>query len=193
MRLWSVLLVLMLCGPVGAGEHWRLWKSAKLADVVVEDRLYVGFFVHIAIRNRSTRSLGVDLGRPGRLVYPNQWGGGDQPRRVGVDERRLPWRGISESEAIQLRKDFGAGHLITVAPGGEADYFVAFNGSAGQSEVDKLAAKFLVVALDGQVRVCDGQTCEAIGREDREFEEMDVAFAVPIVWKELPAKARLVR
>lgn len=99
MRNFCLIVLLCLGGslPARAGSvaipGWTIWKTGQLASIWLEQSLYRddqgSFYVHVQVRNETEGELGVDLRRPYRLVYPNQWTCDDKPlqRKISAGNR----------------------------------------------------------------------------------------------------------
>lgn len=105
-------------------------------------------------------------------------------QRGVVDERRLVLPPFD-------RESLATASLVDVAAGGTLEYFIAFDGPAGTTvEAEARTSPFVIVAMDGQLRVTDGTNPERIlpandpGRE--------VSVPTPIEWKTVPAGARII-
>src|SRR5262245_16762821 len=68
--------------PLGAGALVRVEAERALYQQTGAPH----FYVHIRVTNLTARPLGLDTRTRELTVYPNQWGRGDLPNRVAVDE-----------------------------------------------------------------------------------------------------------
>ena len=171
-------------------------KSGSLAAVQIEKQLYKSrkdkyFYVHVAIRNTSSRMIAVDLNKPHRLIYPNQWTTNDQGQRNIVDERRKITQGLDAAISAALLSAFRSGELPKIQPGAEITYYVNFNG-CDSAKVDQQKAKFIVVSMDGQLWLTDGTITETIARNTDDITSTDFSVSLPIKWRNLPDDATLV-
>ena len=193
MMCWLILL--SLPASVQPLARWRLWKSGQLIAIQTDDQLFRStdgdFYVHVRVQNISQEDVGVDLKRPYRLVFPNQWTANETGRRVLVDERRLPWKALTQAQRAGLVEDFQSARLARLGPREVLEYFVRFNGIGGAAAVDLRQENFLVVSLDGGIWATDGKRTEALGRTEAESTETDRTWPLPVPWKPLPSNATL--
>lgn len=182
-----ILLSLSCAGGVAAEPGWKTWKRGKLAEVLAEDRLYTqgqDLCLHLCLKNLSGRELAYD---PKFLVGINQWCSGPGPQRGPVDESRGPVPAFPASQQRELSRRFKL--LPRLKPGQKVDYYTTFSGSAGRQAVDREHQPFLILVLEGQVRVTDGRQAEQVGRLSDEFSSLDLGYPLPIHWLPLPEGA----
>lgn len=169
---------------------WTTIAQLDGVTVAVERALYERpgaphFFVHVRVTNDRPINLAADLRSYFEVFYANQWSASDLEHRDVIDERRrvLPIL----DEAAMLRASHDRGSLTEIAHGRSLDYYSEFNGSS-RAEVDAQAvsAKWVLVAMDGQLRVSDGIAVQRLVPDDATRE---VAIAAPVAWPTVPAGA----
>lgn len=91
-----------------------------------------------------------------------------------------------------------AWQVTRIEPGQSVDYYREFNASS-RKEVEEQARReagmYLVVSLDGQMPVTDGQRVETLScvwESGRGSAGTDLAIPLPLKWKQLPDGARVV-
>src|SRR5262249_19999668 len=147
------------------------------------------FYVRVRVSNVAGRPIGVDLRALHEVFYPNQWGVASGPHRVDVNERRLPVPPLDAAAQAKLLADHRVGLLTTVAAGVTLDYYAEFNAS-GRADVEKQQPgyRYVLVVMDGRLRVTDGSTAVQIGPPAAD-QDRDCAVDAPVVWRVVPAGA----
>ena len=178
--------------PMPTTSGWTTIARDAGVIVAVEHVLYETagdphFFVRVRIE--SARGVAVDLRNYHEVFYPNQWGASETPQRTEINERR---RVLPPFDPAPVLADHAAGTLTPIAAGGTLDYYEEFNAS-GRADVDAQTrgAVFVIVTMDGQLRVSDGKTAERLAPSSDAARE--VAIPTPVVWKSIPAGARTIR
>jgi hypothetical protein len=184
---------------VGTGQ-WHRLATGELAAVDVERTPYEKegqrhFFIHVRITNLANRRVGIDLSNYWKVIYPNQWGMEDADHRTLIDERRMVYKDLDEAAREALVAAFRAGGLTVIPPGKSIDYYREFNAS-GRADVDRQTkqGKYLIVSLDGVLRLTDGKAVEQVscawGRKTEA--ETDVVIPTAIPWRAIPSVGRIV-
>jgi hypothetical protein len=168
-----------------------------LLDVTVERALFERsgaphFYLHVRVTNVSDHPIGVDLRALHEVFYPNQWGASNERHRTVIDERRLSVPPLDAGAQTTLLEDYRAGRLTAAAAGAPLDYYVEFNAS-GRADVEKQASgyRFVLVAMDGRLRVADGSMALQLGPPAAD-EGRDCAIDAPVAWRAVPAGAVVV-
>lgn len=104
----------------------------------------------------------------------------------------LPVPPLDGAARTKLVEDHRAGLLTVVAVGSTLDYYVEFNAS-GRADVEKQAAgyRYVLVVMDGRLRVTDGSTALQIGPPAADSDR-DCAVEAPVAWRVVPAGALVV-
>ena len=100
--------------------------------IQVEQTLYENeghpiFFIHVRIPNRSSKTLGIDLRDPWRMLYPNQWTSSDLNHRTVVNEIIGVPKKIDAGLSQELAEAYRLKRLTFVYPSGDFDYYTNFN------------------------------------------------------------------
>jgi hypothetical protein len=168
--------------------EWQLLAQDNHVTISVERGLYemsgsTFFFTHIRVHNRTEKRLGLDLRDRNRIVYPNQWGVYPRPQREIIDEeRRIPTHLTTELKK-KLVDDFHSGALTPLTD--TIDYYVAFNSKRPQRK-ELLAGHYLIVAMDGELTLTDGQFVEVLSLAETSDDKRELVIAVPVKWKSVP-------
>jgi hypothetical protein len=195
---WSVFSL-----ALGAdADSWFVLAKGKLAEVAVEHVLYESaptdyFLIHIRVTNQTDYTLGIDLRDRWGAVYPNKWGYQPQREPIIINEmrRRRIDKLLTEKEQAQLKAEFAAGKLNSIPAKQSVDYFQIFNASSAHDVKTKPQEKYLMISLDGEQRITDGQTVERLSLEwgpGMGPVQTSLIIPTPILWKPLPAKARVI-
>jgi len=185
--------------PAGAAQWHRVGKG-DLAAVDVERALYEKtgerhFLVRFRVTNLADRPIAADLREYSKVIYPNQWGKSDSDHRLAIDERRMVYQELPEADRTRLLADFGARRLTNIPAGKSIDYYREFNASA-RADVDRSQGKYLIVSLDGELRLTDGAKVEQFScdwNHGRTVEQTDLVIPMPVPWKTVPADGYIVR
>lgn len=186
-----MLIVLFCCcfaASVGGSPEWQLLAQDNHVAIFVERSLYeksgsTFFFIHIRVHNKTKRRLGLDLRVRDRVVYPNQWGVYPRPQREIIDEeRRIPTR-LTPEIKNKLVDDFHSGALTPLTD--KIDYYVAFNSRRPLRE-ELIAGHYLIVAMDGELTLTDGQIVEVLSLAETSDDKRELVISVPVKWKSVP-------
>ena len=186
-------------------EDWTtIARGRGLAlTVAVERALYLRsgsphFFVRVRLINNGPSGVGVDLRKYHEVFYPNQWGASAVDHREAIDERRMILPPFDAAAAAAVTRDLQAGVLTMVPAGGSFDYYEEFNAS-GRAAVDAQARSlpWVVVALDGQLRVADPSGAERLIPTETAPSgpgslTRDVAVHAPVAWRIIPPGALVI-
>ncbi|PYX12387.1 MAG: hypothetical protein DMG85_02615 [Acidobacteria bacterium] len=180
-----------------ASAEWQVLAQDKFITAWVERRLYrrpedtVSFFVHVRIYSNVGRKLSIDLRDRYKLFYPNQWTPHLRPARDLIDEHRITPANLSPELRSRLVADFHAGALIPV--GAHLDYYREFFGK-GPENKELLGAHFLVVSMDGQLFLSDGEVVDTLSLQwenGKGPKDTDLVVPLPIEWILLPKEAKV--
>ena len=171
--------------------------EGKLATVFVAKSLYEQqpnkyFLARVRVVNRTDREIGVDLRSHRFCVHINQWSASERAERITIDESREIRRPFTADDRAKLVKAFRDDKLVRISPGRSVDYFCAFNGeerASVRAAVDRASGKFLILSMDGELRVTNGEDCEVLCCGDPG--EADVAIPKPIPWEKVPKDGRV--
>jgi hypothetical protein len=187
-----MLIVLLCCcfaTSTDSPPEWQLLVQDNHVAISVERSLYelsgsTFFFTHIRVHNRTEKRLGLDLRDRNRVVYPNQWGVYPRPQREIIDEeRRIPTYLTTELKR-KLVDDFHSGALTSLRD--TIDYYVAFNSRRPQRK-ELIADHYLIVAMDGELTLTDGQFVEVLGLSETSDDKRELVMSVPVKWKSVPS------
>lgn len=182
---------------LSAGGDFALLSDGPWLRVSVERSAYQSdtssrFFVRVRLDNLSDGELGVDLRDRERTLYPNQWGGLMQPRRLVIDERRAVPIDVTPEIEASLRRDFEARALTFIAAHGRAEYYVDFNASEA-AELLAVDEPHLYISMAGQLFVTDGTRARSTSLDDAaSTERNELIFAPPSRLLTIPPGAHVV-
>jgi hypothetical protein len=188
LRMLIVLLCCFFATSADCLPEWQLLTQDNHVAISVERSLYemsgsTFFFTHIRVHNRTEKRLGLDLRDRSRVVYPNQWGVYPRPQREIIDEeRRIPTRLTTELKK-KLVDDFHSGTLTPLRD--TIDYYVAFNSRRPQKK-ELMADHYLIVAMDGELTLTDGQFVEVLSLAETSDDKRELVISVPVKWKSVP-------
>jgi hypothetical protein len=165
---------------------------AEVARTLHEHPGEASFYVRVRLTNVSPGPIGIELGDPWAVIYPNQWGGSTTPERGVIDEEHLIVKPLTAAQQTELRRRFAAGSLPRIEPGGSLEYYRNFNASARQ-QLDTERTPYVIVALDGQVVATDGSVVEQTALDSSGTAAPAVAtelsLTTPLQWAPIPADA----
>jgi hypothetical protein len=178
---------------------WTTIARGALAEVSVERVLYEEpgephFFVRVRVMNLGDHEIAVDLRRYHEVFYPNQWGASRNPHREEIDERRMMPEGPLDAAGAQaIREAYRGGGLTSVPPRSALEYYRDFNAS-GRNAVDEQSRgyPYLLVVIDGQLRVTDGTVAERIDAPSASAPR-EVTCPTPVRWERVPRGAIVLR
>ena len=173
--------------------------SSSLVEVMVERALFersdqAHFFLHFWVRNLRDKPVSVDLRDKWRLLHPNQWGFSETSYRQTIDESRMSKALFDDKARQDLMAALQREELQPLAPGGALEFFVEFNASSRRDlEAQAAAYPFLIVSLDGELLATDGRHVEWHSLlENFDTKNTDLVLPAPVLWRTLPADARLI-
>jgi len=173
---------------------WTTVASGRVR-VDVERALYATtgtdhFFVCVHITNPGP-AIAVDLRAYHQVFYPNQWGASATEHRHVIDERRTIVGPLDGPATAAILADYHAGGFVPIAAGASVEYFEEFNASS-RADVDTQAkaSPYVIVAMDGQLKLSDGTIAARVTPADDNSRE--VAIHAPIAWKSIPNGARVI-
>jgi hypothetical protein len=126
-------------------------------------------------------------------VRINQWSAIDTAERTIIDESREIRAAFNDEDQASLVKAFHAGKLVRIPAGNSVVYYCPFIGedrASNRAAVDKLHTKFVILSMDGELRVTDGKQSESL--RCGEPGEADVSIARPVPWHTVPSGGRIV-
>ncbi len=192
MRIALVLLASCVhARPPLAPAGWTTVARAAEIEVAVERALYERpasphFFIHVRITNHRATDIGVDLRRYFEVFYPNQWGASQLDHRDVIDEERKVLSTFDDAAETRRSREHG---LTAVRRGESVDYYSEFNASnRGEVDLQAASAKFVIVAIDGQLAVADEGHAQRLTPNDAMRE---VPVPAPVAWKTIPTGAKI--
>lgn len=177
-------------------NEWHPLIKGRLATVSVHQALYETktgkyFLARVRVTNQSKQNIGVDLrGRQGIRI--NQWGASAAKQRGIIDEARAIRDPFKATDKARLTTAFRNKKLQMIPAGKSIDFYRAFNGrdvDSVRKAVDAAKGKYLILSMDGEVRVTNGTAAEVLGCG--EPGNADVVIEQPVTWKTVPANARV--
>ncbi|MBI5219860.1 MAG: hypothetical protein HY958_13115 [Bacteroidia bacterium] len=165
----------------------HLYYEGKLADVYIDKMLYLhsstpSFLAKITIKNKTSRQLGVDLGDYWKVVYPNQYGIHNAPRRDEINEGRIIPDSLNKKKKDALKKAFKENTLTLIPPNGKIQYYRDFNSGKKENLLIK-KEEFLIISFDGQLFITDGkEEFERVFVKDGPNEKTDLVIKYPVGW-----------
>ena len=175
--------------------RWQVVHDGRLGAVLVERALYTPpdsstALIRVRIRNRSPRTVGVDLYDAWNVVFLNQWGPSPAPRRLVIDEGELRLAPMSPEDTAALLDRYRKQVLVMIPPGRSEDYFREFAGRRPSGAASD--NPYLILSLSGRLWVTDGQVAEDLTLIGAPPETRDVVLRLPVPWCPLPAAGRVV-
>ena len=173
-------------------DRWHQALRGRLARVEIERTLYErrkdeDCFIAVRVTNVTNRPVGVDLRKFWDVIYPNSWGFSETPAPAVVEEERVIREFISAAEKQRLMRDYSDKRLTTIIPYGSITYFRGFTiGRNIREEIDSAGKQYLVVGLDGALRITDGRTTEEMTFSANEGDAGSarwVAIRLPATWQ----------
>jgi hypothetical protein len=164
-----------------------------LVNIYVEKTIFhipknKNFLIKVEIKNISNKTVRIDLSDYWKIIYPNQWGIYKNPYREVIDEERmLPDTVIDK---IDLINKYNNKILAFIKPNETIAYYREWNGSG---EKIKLTDKnnFLIISIDGQLLLTNGEAVEQIIIGDNE-KVRAIVFNYPIINKTIPVNALII-
>ena len=177
---------------------WQPVIEGKIATVSIAKALFEQkegkyFLAGVRVTNKTEREIGVDLRSRRYCVRINQWTATDTAERTTIDESRVVRAAFSDEDQTSLVKAFRAGKLVRIPAGKSVDYYCQFIGedrASNRAAVEKLHTKFVILSMDGELRVTDGKQSESL--RCGEPGEADVSIERPVPWHTVPRGGRIV-
>ncbi len=137
------------------------------------------FFIHIVIKNNSSKEIGIDFTGKLQWIYPNQWGDSDKPYRQSIDERILIPSQLDDLRKEHIIEKFKNKNLIFVHPNDSIEYYTNFN-STGRNEIELGNKMFVLISLKGELILTDG----LVVWQEKEFldKNLDLVIRRPVKW-----------
>ena len=171
----------------------QLICKGELVNIYVEKAIFHSpknnnFLIKVEIKNISNKTIGVDLTDYWKIIYPNQWGISKKPYREVIDEgRMIPDTVIDKTDLINK---YNNQTLTFIKPNETIAYYRDWNGSGEKIELtDKKS--FLIITIDGQLLLTNGEAVEQIIIGDNE-KDRAIVFNYPIVNKTISANALII-
>lgn len=157
--------------------HLHLFKRGKFADVYFEPKLYERegsehFFVRVVIRNKTEKTIGLDLivDPYWGVLYPNQYviQNAFDREHPTIEHQITPER-LSEEDRTYMVNNYHYGELTMMTSGMAIEYYRDFTGIKKKKIKVKEGEK-ITLSFDGQMFLTDGKEIE----EFQCFKETDV-------------------
>jgi hypothetical protein len=175
------------------GENrWHQVFQGRLARVEVERTLYErrkeeDCFIAVRVTNLTNRPIGVDLRNFWDVIYPNSWGFSKTPAPEAIEEERIIRQSISANDQKRMMLDYSESRLAPIIPNRSITYFRGFTfGRNIRKEIDSAGKQYLIVGLDGALRMTDGQTTEEMifpANDEAAGSARWVAIQLPVTWR----------
>jgi hypothetical protein len=169
--------------------------SGNIASLYIEKAIYrssneENLFLKFKLQNNSNKLVGLDLTQHQKIIFPNQWGFYPQPFRTTIDEERLILNKIEDS--TDFVKKIKTNSLTLVQLNDVIEFYVEFN--CNEEKIKKMDKNsFLIISLDGQITVTDGEQIEYMTTNSKSEAERTLIFNYPIISKTIPENSTLVK
>lgn len=180
-------------------NKWHQVFRGRLAQVEVDETLYErrrdeDCLIAVRVTNVTDRPIGVDLRKYWNVIYPNSWGFSKTPAPELVDEERMIREPISPKDKSKLQHDFESNRLTAIMPKASINYFRGFSiGRNIRKEIDTSGNLFLIVGLEGTLRITDGQSIEeAIFPANEDNSARWLPVHLPATWQTVPTDSLVV-
>ena len=169
-------------GPLQEAEWQSILENEQIA-VAVQRQVYsqgFAFLIHVRVSNKTQHTLGIDLRRPDRVIYPNMWELHRATERPAIVEVRGSPTKVDPRLAAKVIADFRAGVLTPLQ--GSVDYYCGFRTRRPGGGDYSGNERYLTISTDGQLLFTDGMM---VGSLDLEWGEnfgprqTDVVIPVP--------------
>jgi hypothetical protein len=196
MKTLSIILIALLC--LSAKNYQttseQLIYKGKFVEVYVEKEIYhtptyENFLMKYTIKNTSDKIIGVDLSDYWKVIYPNQWGIYKTPYREVIDERQIIPDKVFDKEALISK--YKNNKLTFIKPKKTIEYYRDWNGSGEKIELIN-KDEYLIISVDGQLLLTDGNEVEHITLTNAKETERVVVFEYPIINKSVPENATII-
>jgi hypothetical protein len=167
--------------------------TVSVAKALFEQQDGKYFLACVRVTNKSDREIGVDLRSRRYCVGINQWSATDTAERIIINESREIPVPFTPEEQAKLVAAFHAEKLVRVPVGKHVDYYYPFIGeerSSNRAAVEKLKTKFVILSMDGELRVTNGEQTELL--RCGEPGDADVSIPRPVTWHRVPFGGRIV-
>ncbi|MFH2144213.1 MAG: hypothetical protein ABIJ97_17430 [Bacteroidota bacterium] len=190
---FSLVLFMSAKNSENISDH--LVYKDKFIDISVEKVIYQSpasqnFILKFIIKNNHDKTIGIDLSDYWKVIYPNQWGIYNKPRREVIDEERIIPDTVINKEL--LLKRFKSNSLSFIKPGETLEYYRDWNGSGEKIVLDN-KDEYLIISVDGQMFLTDGSDCDHIAFSPNINEAYsDVVFSYPLTFRTVPKNALII-
>lgn len=182
-------------------DRWHQAFHGRLAKVEVDRTLYErrkdeDCLIAVRITNIVNRPVGVDLRKFWDVIYPNSWGFSQTSAPGAVDEKRIIRQPMSAKDEQKLKLDYSEKRLTTITPHRSITYFRGFTiGRNIRKEIDSVGNQYLIIGLDGALRITDGQTTEEMifpANDEAAGGARRAALRLPASWQTVPPNSLVV-
>jgi hypothetical protein len=172
-----------------AGKR-HVFYSGNMVDITIDSVLYEtpmskNFFVKFFIRNKTLKTIGVDLSDYWKLIYPNQWGVYDTNYRMVIDEGQIIPDTLDMKKKDKMKKFFKAGEMNNILTGKTISYYREFN-AGGKKDITIKQGKYLIISLDGVLHMTDGENFESVFCNGKSNVNRELVIKYPLKWATIP-------
>lgn len=180
--------ILPIQNDINGKRH--VFYSGKMVDITIDSVLYEtpkskNFFVKFLIRNKTLKTVGVDLSDYGKLIYPNQWGIYDTTYRMVIDESQIIPDTLGQKEKEKMKKFFKANQMNNILTGKTITYYREFN-AGGKKDITIKQGKYLIISLDGVLHMTDGENFESVFCNGKSIVNRELVIKYPLKWSTIP-------
>jgi len=171
------------------GKH-LVFYSGNMIEITVDSVLYEtpkskNFFVKFLIRNKTHKTIGVDLSDYWKLIYPNQWGVYDTDHRMVIDEIQVIPDTLDQKKKDKMEKSFKANELNNILTGKTITYYREFN-AGGKKDITIKQGQYLIISLDGVLHITDGEYFESVFCNGKSNVNRELVIKHPLKWENIP-------
>ena len=168
----------------------HVFYSGKMIDITIDSVLYEtpkskNFFVKFFIRNKTLKTVGVDLSDYWKLIYPNQWGVYDTTYRMVIDEIQIIPDTLDSKKKDKMKKFFRAGEMNNILTGKTITYYREFN-AGGKKDITIKQGQYLIISLDGVLHMTDGENFESVFCNGKSDVNRELVIKYPLKWAQIP-------
>lgn len=168
----------------------HVFYSGNMVDITIDSVLYEtpkskNFFVKFFIRNKTPKTVGVDLSDYWKLIYPNQWGVYDTNYRMVIDESQIIPDSLDQKKKDKMKTFFNAGEMNNILTGKTITYYREFN-AGGKKDITIKQGKYLIISLDGVLHMTDGENFESVFCNGKSNVNRELVIRYPLKWQQIP-------
>lgn len=185
------------------GSPWKIIAKNAWAQVSTERAAYKSatskrFFMHVNIKNATTKPIGFQCGDRFQVFYPNQWVESQIARRQIISEMRHNQNALTANECKQIIRSFhdvgnktGSETMIKLAPGASYEYFISFNSGEYEQLQKRSKFPYAIIVMDGRMGLTDGKQVSTLRRDNNDFVMGEVPLETPVQLRTMPPSANV--